>query len=85
MAETAMPRLSPQRKRLGFQSKNDGTPCSNFIDSSGPLTAFALTGHLAMFAGKGRKLQWDVDKMKVTNIPEINKLVGRTYRKGWEL
>ena len=65
--------------------KNDGTPCSNFIDSAGPLTAFALTAHLAMFAGKGRKLEWDVEKMKVTNVPEINKLLARTYRKGWEL
>ncbi len=65
--------------------QNDGTPCSNFIDSAGPLTAFALTAHLAMFAGKGRKLEWDVAKMKVTNFPEINKLVSRTYRKGWEV
>ncbi len=65
--------------------KNDGTPCSNFVDSSGPLTAFALTGHLAMFAGAGKKLQWDVEKMKVTNVPEINKYVRRTYRKGWEV
>ena len=49
------------------------------------MTAFALTGHLAMFAGKGKKLQWDVEKMKVTNVPEINKYVRRTYRKGWEV
>ena len=65
--------------------KNGTTPCSNFVDSAGPLTAFALTGHLAMFAGKGKKLQWDVEKMQVTNVPEINKYVRRTYRKGWEV
>ena len=65
--------------------RNNGTPCSNFIDSAGPLTAFALTGHLAMFAGQDRKLEWDVEKMQVTNMPEINKYVARTYRKGWEL
>jgi len=65
--------------------KNDGTPCSNFVDSAAPLTAFALTGHLAMFAGVGRKLHWDAAKMEVANAPEINKFVGRKYRKGWEL
>ncbi|UCG47140.1 MAG: Gfo/Idh/MocA family oxidoreductase [Phycisphaerales bacterium] len=65
--------------------KNDGTPCSNFIDSAGPLTAFALTGHLAMFAGVGKKLDWDVEKMQCTNMPEINRYVGREYRAGWEV
>jgi len=65
--------------------KNGGTPCSNFVDAAGPLTAFALTGHLAMFAGVGKKLEWDVEKMQVTNLPEINKYVRRTYRKGWEV
>ncbi|MDP6637564.1 MAG: Gfo/Idh/MocA family oxidoreductase [Phycisphaerae bacterium] len=70
---------------LFYAIKNGGSPCSNFIDSAAPLTAFALTGHLAMFAGVGKKLQWDVEKMKVTNAPEINKYVGREYRKGWEI
>jgi len=65
--------------------KNGGTACSNFIDASGPLTAFIMTGHLAIFAGVGKKLQWDVARMQCTNLPEINQYVGRTYRKGWEV
>ena len=65
--------------------RNDGTPCSNFIDSAGPLTAFALTGHLAMFAGVGKKLEWDVEKMQCTNMRQINRCVRRTYRKDWEV
>jgi predicted dehydrogenase len=65
--------------------RNGGTPCSNFTDSAGPLTAFALTAHLAQFAGVGKTLQWDVEKMECTNVPEINKLVAREYRKGWEV
>ena len=59
--------------------------CSNFPDASAPLTAFALAGHLAQFAGVGRKLEWDVVRMKCTNVPEINRYVRRTYRKGWEV
>ncbi|HAK97149.1 MAG TPA: oxidoreductase, partial [Planctomycetes bacterium] len=65
--------------------RNDGTPCSNFPDSAAPLTAFALAGHLAMFAGAGKKLEWDVASMRCTNAPEIDKFVAREYRKGWEL
>ena len=65
--------------------KNNGTPPSNFPDAAGPLTSTALTGHLAQFAGKGSKVEWDVEKMKCTNIPEVNRYVKRTYRKGWEV
>jgi len=65
--------------------RNGTTPCSNIPDSAGPLTAFALCGHLAMFAGAGKKIEWDVEKMECTNVPEINRFVRRTYRKGWEV
>jgi len=69
-----------------FHACKHGTPpCSNFADASGPLTAFILTGHLAMFAGVGRKLEWDVEKMACTNVPEINRYVRREYRSGWEV
>jgi len=70
---------------LFYSIKNDVTPCSDFVESAGPLTAFVLTGHLAMFAGVGKKLQWDVEKMQCTNVPEINKYVRREYRRGWEV
>jgi hypothetical protein len=65
--------------------RNNGTPSSNFIDSAAPLTAFALAGHLAQFAGVGKKVEWDVEKMQCTNMPELNKFVRRDYRKGWEV
>jgi hypothetical protein len=38
-----------------------------------------------MFAGAGKKLQWDVETMQCTNFPEINRYVKREYRKGWEV
>ncbi len=65
--------------------KNGGTPCSDFVTSAGPLTAFQLTGHLATLAGVGNKVEWDVEKACCTNRPELNRYVGREYRKGWEL
>jgi predicted dehydrogenase len=70
---------------LFYACKNGTTPCSNFPNSAGPLTAFALTGHLAQFAGVGRKLEWDVEKMECTNLPEVNRYVRREYRPGWEV
>ena len=70
---------------LFYSIKNDVTPCSDFVTSAGPLTAFVLTGHLAMLAGVGKRVEWDVEKMQCTNMPEINRHVRREYRKGWEV
>lgn len=47
------------------------------------LTEFCLLGNLAQAAGAGKKVEWDGPKMKVTNLPELNKLVKRENRKGW--
>jgi hypothetical protein len=33
----------------------------------------------------GRRLLWDCQSMKITNVPEANKYLTREYRKGWEL
>lgn len=68
-----------------YTLKNGTVPCSNFPDAAAPFTAFALAGHLAQFAGIGRKLEWDVEQMKCTNVPEINRYVSREYRSGWEV
>ena len=49
------------------------------------MTGGMLTGHLAMFAGVGKRVEWDVEKMQCTNLPEINRYVRREYRPGWDL
>ena len=65
--------------------KNGGTPCSDFVTAAGPLASFALSGHLAMLVGVGKKVEWDVEKMECTNLPEANQYARREYRPGWEL
>jgi hypothetical protein len=70
---------------LFYAIKQGTVPCSNFPDSAAPLTAFALAGHLAQFAGVGKKLEWDVEQMRCTNNPEISRYVRRDYRSGWEV
>jgi hypothetical protein len=42
------------------------------------------TGEDMEFYGR-KKLLWDGDNMKITNMEEANQFVGRTYRKGWEV
>ncbi len=70
---------------LFYVMQNGGTPCSDFVTSAGPLASFALSGHLAMLAGVGKKVEWDVQTMRCANLPEANKFACREYRAGWEL
>ena len=65
--------------------RNGGTPASNFPDAAAPLTAIALTGHLAQYAGQGSKIDWDMQKMQCTNRSDVNRYVKREYRQGWEV
>ena len=67
-------------------AKDGGTPCiSNFADFAGPLLEAMYVGHLAMRAGVGKKVEWDGQAMKCTNLPDLNRFVRREYRKGWTL
>ncbi len=60
-----------------------GTTGSNF-NYAGPLAESTCLGMIAnRFAGK--ELQWDVEKMQITNVAAANKLVKRTYRDGWKV
>jgi predicted dehydrogenase len=62
--------------------KGGEAACSNF-DYSGPFTELVLLGCVALRTG--RKLEWDSKQFKVTNDPEANALITKSYRKGWEL
>ena len=45
----------------------------------------ALACVMAERAGVGKHVEWDAKAVKCTNLPELNRLVHREYRKGWEL
>ena len=64
--------------------KGGPAACSNF-DYSGPLTEMVLLGCIATKAGVGKTVEWDSANMKCTNLPEMDSLIHRQYRKGWEL
>lgn len=84
--------------KAGFNSKEHKALTSSF-DYAGPMTETVLMGNLAIrsymlrrensrgqnefFARK--KMLWDGENMRITNLEEANQFVGRTYRKGWEV
>ena len=55
---------------------------SNF-DYAGPLNEAVLLGNVAIRTGK--KLIWDAENMKVSNVPEANQYLQEDYRTGWNL
>jgi predicted dehydrogenase len=83
--------------KAGFDSKEHKALTSSF-DYAGPLTEAVLIGNIAIrsyllrnqtennydYFGR-RKLLWDGNAMKITNLEEANQFVGRAYREGWEL
>jgi len=62
--------------------KGGPKPSANF-DYAGPLTETILLGNIA--AKASQKIEWDAKNLKITNIPEANKLLKRNYRQGWHL
>jgi len=51
---------------------------------AGPFSETVLLGCLAQKT-PGKKLQWDAEKMKVKGHPELDKVIRRDYREGWEI
>jgi predicted dehydrogenase len=52
------------------------------FDYSGPLTETVLLGTVALLCA-GKELAWDAARMEITNVPEANEHLRRTYRNGW--
>lgn len=61
--------------------KGGDAACSNF-EVSAPFVEWMLLGVIAL-RHEG-KLEYDPDKMRITNNAEANKLLKPTFRKGWE-
>ena len=79
----SIPRIKGTHEQNWIDACKGGPPaCSNF-EYAGPLTETVLLGNFAIRAGK--RIEWDGQNMKITNIPEANELLGRKYREGWTL
>ena len=63
-----------------------GKKSTTDFDYSGLLTEVMLLGNVALRMKDARTvLQWDGEKMEVTNLPEANKYIHKEYRDGWSL
>jgi len=60
-----------------------GEPAGACFENVRPINETICLGTVALRADK--KLNWDADKMKITNDKDADKLLYRKYRKGWEL
>jgi predicted dehydrogenase len=60
-----------------------GTPTTCNFEYAGWLTEANHLGNVAFRAGK--KIEWNAQKLRAKNAPEIEPLIHRKYRKGWKL
>jgi hypothetical protein len=54
----------------------------NFLNAKPISEAVTLA---AVSLRSGKRIEYDSDNMKITNVPEANQYLVREYRKGWEL
>ncbi len=63
--------------------KTGAKPSSHF-DYAGPFTESIVMGNLATRFPK-KRIKWDGENMKVTNLPEANAFITPKFREGWTL
>jgi len=87
-----LPEPVPQQRGQG-QGRDDGAWVAAFKGGKptygdfllgGPISDAFNLGAISLRLG-GRKLLFDAANVRITNLPEANKYLGREYRAGWEL
>ena len=61
-----------------------GEPTASSFPQTGPMAEAIILGTVAVRV-PGQLLQWDAKQMRIANHPEAERLLRRTYRKGWEV
>jgi predicted dehydrogenase len=80
-----LPRLKGSHQEDFLRAFKAGQKACSDFEYGAALTEMLLVGCLAERAGLNKKVEWDAAKMTCTNMPELNRMVKREYRKGWEL
>ncbi len=81
---------SPGHYREWIEACKGGKPAGSNFDHAGPMTETVLLGNLALRRPLReklaiRRLLWDAEKLRISNLPEANQYLHREYRKGWLL
>jgi predicted dehydrogenase len=61
-----------------------GALCESHFGQTGPMAEAIILGTVAIRV-PNTLLKWDSAALKVTNSPEAQRLLRRTYRRGWEV
>ncbi len=61
------------------------TKATSPFEYSAQLTEVMILGLVALRTGQGRKIFYDGDVGRVTNVPEANMYLKTDYRAGWSL
>jgi predicted dehydrogenase len=83
-------RQQPQgQPQLSAGLKQWTEACRGGAQSPGNFTnAWPITEAVNLYAvalRSGKRLLYDAENMRITNVPEANRYLAREYRKGWEL
>jgi len=78
-----IPRVKGSHEQDWVRACKTGGRAGADFDYSGPLTEMCLLGNVARRVDA--RIEWDAEKMEVTNLPEANRYVRTDYRKGWSL
>lgn len=69
------------RLELFRDIKGEGPRAGANFDYAAPLTEVILLGTLAI--RQGHRIEWDAEKMEITNVPGLSHLIKEPVRKGW--
>jgi hypothetical protein len=63
----------------------DNAKASSPFEYAGPLTETMILGLVALRAGQGKKILYDGNAGRVTNVADANQYLTREYRSGWAI
>jgi hypothetical protein len=77
-----LPRVSGHHAEW-IEACKTGKPTGSDFDYAGALTEANHLGNVAYRLGK--KIEWDPVALRAKNAPEADRLIRKTYRRGWKL
>jgi len=79
------PKLAPRNHYHHFlDACLGGEMCESAFTQTGPMAEAIILGTVAIRV-PDTVLKWDAASLRITNSDEANRLLRRTYRKGWEV
>ena len=81
---TVLPPATDYEKPVWLEHFRGGPATLGSFTLAGPISDAVNLAAVSLRLG-GKRLLWDAATARITNLPEANRLLGREYRKGWEL